>query len=114
MNQKFDITVITGILRDYKEYVGTQLQAKDHYFQFWDCEKSEWRAISYDTKATISFKPQEVKTLYGVEYDEEVRKFKVFEHEEGLYSCEGRVVMNNYMTEKDAEDLCWKYNQVRL
>lgn len=112
MNQKFDITVIIGGLG--RDYVGTELQTKDHYFQFWDCEKSEWHAISYDTAATISFKPQEVKALYGVEYDQDERKFKIFEHDEGLYSSGDRIVMNNCMTEEDAEELCWKYNHVGL
>lgn len=112
MNQKFDITVITGGLG--RNYVGMELQTKDHYFQFWDCEKSEWRAVSYDVNATITFKPKENKVLYGVEYDQDERKFKTFEHDETFAPFGDHVVMNNGMTEEDAIDLCWKYNHVGL
>lgn len=112
MNQKFDIKINDGTW--IRSYVGTELQTKDHYFQFWDCKKSEWHAVSYDTKAEISFKPQEVKTLYGVEYDQDERKFKTFEHDATFVPFGDHIVMNNGMTEDDAAELCWKYNQVRL
>lgn len=112
MKQKFDITLITGGLG--RDYVGTDLKTREHYIQFWDCERSEFRTVAFDLNTTISIKLHKEKVLYGVEYNDDESKFKVFEHEEGLYSCEGRVVMNNYMTEDDAEELCWKYNQVRL
>lgn len=112
MKQKFDITVITGGLG--RDYVGTELKTKDHYISFWNCELSEFCAVPFDLNTTITVKLHKAKVLYGVEYDEDERKFKVFEHEEKLYSSVGKIVMNNYMTEEDAEELCWKYNQVGL
>ena len=112
MNQKFDIIVITGGL--CRNYVGTELQTKDHYLQFWDCEKSGRRSVSYDVNTTITFKPKENKVLYGVEYDQDERKFKTFEHDETFAQLEDKVVMNNGMAEEEAIDLCWKYNHVGL
>lgn len=112
MNQKFDITVIAGGLG--REYVGTEFKIKDHYVSFWDCKKSEWAAVSFDVNATISFKPHKNEIFYGVEYDQDERKFKTFEHDDTFVPFGDHIVMNNGMTEDDAEKLCWKYNQVRL
>lgn len=112
MKQKFDITVvIDGRVRDY---VGTDLKTKDNEIHFWDCEKSEWCGYWCDLNTTIIIKPHKEKILYGVEYDQDERKFKIFEHDEGLYSPGEQIVMNNCMTEEDAEELCWKYNHVGL
>lgn len=112
ITQKLDITVITGGLG--RSYVGKKLQTKDHYFQLWDCERSEWCAVAYGVGATVTFKHCENKILYGVEYDQDERKFKTFEHDETFAPFGERVVMNNGMTEEDADELCWKYNHVGL
>lgn len=112
MTQKFDITVITGGLGH--NYIGTELKTKDHYISFWDCEKSEFCAVSFDLNTTITINLHKSKVLYGVEYDDDERKFKVFEHDETFAHLEERIVMNNGMAEEDADELCWKYNHVGL
>lgn len=112
MNQKFDITAITGDL--CRDYVGTELQTKDHYFQFWDCEKAKYYTVPFDLNTTITVKLHKEKVLYGVEYDQDERKFKTFEHDATFAPFGDHIVMNNGMTEDDAAELCWKYNQVSL
>lgn len=112
MKQKFDITVvIDGHVRDY---VATDLKTKDNEFHFWDCKKSEWCGYLCNLNTTITIKLHKEKVLYGVEYDQDERRFKTFEHEEDFAPFGDHVVINNGMTEGDAADLCWKYNHVGL
>lgn len=112
MKQKFDVTiVIDGRIHDF---IATDLKTKDNEFHFWDCEKSEWRGYWCDLNTAVTIKLHKEKVLYGVEYDQDERKFKTFEHDETFAPFGDHIVMNNGMTEEDAAELCWKYNQVRL